>query len=510
MGKGRKILMVTPEAVPLVKVGGLADVVGALSKSLSGLGHDVRIVLPKYASLRGAEDAVPLDAAPLVVNLGGHEAYAQVWEMPLPGSKVKCYLLEHNLYFDGPDVYCGPSGDEADNGQRFSFLCRAAIDLCYYLSWMPEVVHCHDWPTGLLPVYLNTTEIDRPMGRAATIMTLHNMQHQGYFPRETVHFAGLPESTFRSDSIEAFGQMNMLKGGIYHSSKITTVSPTYAQEIQEPEGGCGLQHLLQFRAADLIGVINGIDESEWDPAHDVHLPENYTANDLSGKAACKAALQKAFGLECDASKPLFTVVSRLVDQKGLDLLVHVGDRLMETMEVQVAVLGTGDPALENAFKALADRYPGRFAAFIGFDNQLAHLSAAGADFLLMPSRFEPCGLSQMYAMKYGSPPIVRATGGLVDSVEQYAEGTGMGTGFRFDAPTPQAFYDTIGWACATYYDRPKEYAQMQAKGMAADFTWDQSANTYESVYTWAIEAREAAFAGSKQEESAGGAVDDTA
>jgi starch synthase len=489
--------MVAPEVVPLVKVGGLADVVGALSKSLCGRGHDVRIVLPKYASLREVENAVPLDGSPLIVNLGGHEAYSQVWEMPLPGSEAKCYLLEHNIFFDGPEVYCGPSGDEADNAQRFTFLSRAAIDLCYRLDWIPDVVHCHDWPTGLLPVYLNTTEMNKPMGRVATVMTLHNMQHQGFFPRETIHFAGLPESTFRSDSIEAFGQVNMLKGGIYHSSKITTVSPTYAQEIQEPEGGCGLQHLLQYRAADLIGVINGIDESEWDPAHDPHLPETYSANDLGGKVACKTALQKAFGLDCDASKPLFSVVSRLVDQKGLDLLVHAGDQLMQTMEVQVAVLGTGDPALESAFKDLADRYPGRFAAYIGFDNKLAHLLAAGADFLLMPSRVEPCGLSQMYAMKYGTPPIVRATGGLVDSVEQYVEGTGIGTGFRFDAPTTQAFYNTIGWACATYYDRPEEYAQLQLNGMTANFTWDQSADTYESVYNWAMKAREAAFAASE-------------
>lgn len=486
--------MVAPEVVPLVKVGGLADVVGALSKALSERGHDVRIVLPKYAALREVEAVAPLESSPLIVNLGGHEAYAKVWEMPLPGSKAICYLLEHNLYFDGPDVYCGPSGDEADNGQRFSFLSRAAIDLCYHLNWIPDVVHCHDWPTGLLPVYLNTTEIDRPMGRAATVMTLHNMQHQGYFPRDTIHFAGLPESTFRADSIEAFGQVNMLKGGIYHSSKITTVSPTYAREIQGTEGGCGLQHVLHYRAADLIGVINGIDESEWDPAKDAHLPECYSAGDLVGKAVCKAAMQRAYGLNETAEVPLFSVVSRLVDQKGLDLLVEIGARLMETMELQVAILGTGDPVLEDAFKDLATRFPGRFAAHIGFDNQLAHLSVAGSDFLLMPSRFEPCGLSQMYSMKYGAPPVVRATGGLVDSVQQYVEGTEIGTGFLFDAPTGQAFYDTIGWACSTYYDRRKEYDQLQANGMTADFSWDQSADTYESVYKWAIEAREKAYA----------------
>jgi starch synthase len=499
--------MVAPELVPLVKVGGLADVVGALSKALSGRGHDVRIVLPKFAGLKGVEAAVPLDDSPLIVNLGGHEAYAQIWEMPLPDSEARVYLLEHNLYFGADSVYCGPSGDEADNAQRFTFLSRAAIDLCYHLKWIPDVVHCHDWPTGLLPVYLNTTEIDEPMGRAATVMTLHNMQHQGYFARKTVGFAGLPESTFRTDSIEAFGQVNMLKGGIYHASKITTVSPTYAREIQEPDGGHGLDHLLRYRAADLIGVINGIDEGEWNPETDPHLPERYSAQDLSGKAVCKAALQKAQGLKVDAKVPLFVVVSRLVDQKGLDLLVQAGDRLMETMDIQVAILGTGDPQLEDAFMGLSKRYPGRFAAYIGFDNELAHLSAAGADFLLMPSRFEPCGLSQMYSMKYGAPPVVRATGGLVDSVEQYQEGAGTGMGFRFDTSTAAALYDTIGWACSTYYDRPEEYAQLQANGMAADFSWDHSADTYESVYGWAIEARRQAYKTNEALASSSDAVD---
>ncbi|CAI8266036.1 MAG: Glycogen synthase [Opitutia bacterium UBA7350] len=489
----QKILMVTPELVPFIKVGGLADVVGALSKTLSQRGHDVRIVLPKYASLTGIETAVPLKSSPLIVNLGGETAYAQVWEVSLPGCEAICYLLEHNLYFDGPEVYCGPSGNEADNAQRFSFFSRAAIDLCYQLGWIPDVVHCHDWPTGLLPVYLNTTEQGKPMEQVATVMTLHNVQHQGYFPKDTLEFAGLPEVTFRSDSLEAYGQVNMLKGGIYHSSKITTVSPTYAREIQEEDGGCGLEKLLKFRAADLIGVINGIDENEWSPETDLYLPERYSANDLKGKTACKAALQTAFGLNQADNVPLFSIVSRLVDQKGLDLLVATGQRLLETMNIQIAVLGTGDPTLEQAFKFLANQNPGRFASYIGFDNQLAHLSVAGSDFLLMPSRFEPCGLSQMYSMKYGAPPIVRATGGLVDTVEQYLEGSGLGTGFRFDAPTAEAFYDTVGWACSTYFDRPEEFAQLQANGMAADFRWDQSADTYEQIYTWAMEARKKGY-----------------
>lgn len=492
MAEKRKIFMVAPEVAPLVKVGGLADVAGALSKALDSRGHDVRIVMPKYAGLRHIEDAVPLDR-PLIVHMGGHEAYARVWECKLPGSNAICYLLEHNQFYDAPSVYVGPSGDEMDNAQRYTFLSRAAIDLCYYLDWIPDVVHCHDWATGLAPVYLNTTEWTKPMGKAASVMTLHNMQHQGWFHRDTIDYAGLPQSVFRPDGLESMGELNMLKGGIYHSTKITTVSPTYAAEIQQPEGGHGLHNVLRFRAADLIGVINGIDYTEWDPATDPLLPANYSVDDLSGKAICKAKLQEAYGLEVNPEIPLFTVVSRLVDQKGLDLLAAIGDRLMDEMQIQVAVLGTGDPALEGVFRALAERHPGRFAAYLGFDNELAHLTAAGADFLLMPSRFEPCGLSQMYAMVYGAPPIVRATGGLIDSVEQYIEGEGIGTGFRFEEATPDAFYYTIGWACSTFYDRPDEYAQLQRNGMTSDFGWGVSAGVYEDVYTWAVDARRKSF-----------------
>lgn len=487
-----KILMVAPEIAPLIKVGGLADVVGALSKALSLKGHDVRIVIPKYAGLRHDETEHPLDE-PLVVHLGGHEAYARVWEMRLPDSSVSCYLLEHDEFFDRASVYVGPSGNEKDNGPRFTFLSRASIDLCYHLSWIPDLVHCHDWPTGLVPVYLNTNERDAPMGRVASLMTLHNMQHQGWFPRDLLSYAGLPDSVYRPDGLESEGELNMLKGGIYHSTKITTVSPTYAREIQLPKGGCGLQDSLRFRAGDLIGVINGVDYSEWDPATDKLLPDNYSLADMSGKAVCKTALQQAFGLEVDSKLPIFSVVSRLVDQKGLDLLAAIGDRLMATMQIQIAILGTGDPVLEHHFRGLAKCYPGRFAACTEFNNQLAHLTPAGSDFLIMPSRFEPCGLSQLYSMIYGAPPIARATGGLVDTIEQYVEREATGTGFLFHDVSPNALYDTIGWACATYYDRPDEFNQLRENGMARNYGWDESASKYEQIYRWAIEARCAGF-----------------
>jgi starch synthase len=489
----KRILMLAPEVAPFKKVGGLADVVGALSKSLAARGHDVRILMPRYSEMNDFDGAQALER-PLIVRLGGHEAYGRLWQHTLPGSEVPCYFIEHNQYFGASSVYVGPSGNEDDNGQRFTFLSRAAIDFCEQLDWIPDVVHCHDWPCALTPVYMNTTEAKRPMGRAASVFTIHNLEHHGWFHRSLLRFSGLPDSVFRSDGLESMGELNMLKGGLYHATKITTVSPTYACEVQTPDGGCGLNALLRFRSSDLIGVLNGVDLDEWNPQTDPHIPAHFSANEMSGKPAVKAALQKAYGLEVNPDIPLFTVVSRLVNQKGLDLLAACSDRLMSDMRIQIAVLGTGEPFLEHSFDQLTARYPGRFGSYLGFNNKLAHLTIAGADCFLMPSRFEPCGLGQMYAMRYGTVPVVRATGGLIDTVEPFVEGQGTGTGFVFNLATVDALYYAIGWACATYYDRPQEFKNLQQNGMAGNYSWDASAAKYESIYDWAIDARKAAFA----------------
>ena len=487
-----KVLMVAPEVSPIVKVGGLADVVGALSKVMVYRGHDVRIVIPKYAQLKHVENAKPFNH-PLIVRLGGHEAYARIWEDQLLDSTAKLYLVEHNQFYDAPSVYVGPSGHEDDNAQRFAFLCRAAIDMTGYLDWVPDIIHCHDWTTGLIPIYLNTTESDKPVGRAASVMTLHNMEHQGWFHRQLVGYAGLPDWVFRPDGLESMGEANMLKGGIYHSTKITTVSPTYAREIQGPEGSAGLQHVLAHRQEDLVGILNGIDETEWNPKTDALLPKNFTAKDLKGKAVCKAELQRAFGLEVRPDIPVFAVVSRLAHQKGLDLLAAIGHRLMSEMEIQVAVLGAGEAWLEDAFRDLTIRYAGRFGAQLKFSTELAHLITAGADFFVMPSRFEPCGLGQLYAMTYGTLPIVRATGGLIDTVENYSEYLQTGTGFVFDHATTDGLYNAIGWACSTYYDRPKDIAKLQRNAMKKSFKWSQSAQKYEALYAEAIAARHSIY-----------------
>lgn len=483
-----RILIVTPEVEPFVKVGGLADMAGALPKELAALGHDVRIVCPAYGSVKvhGTRAALP---EPLGVDVGTEAHWARTWETTLPGSKVPVYLLEHDGFFSRPDVYAGPWGSHGDNDLRFVFLCRGALALCQQLDWIPDVVHGHDWTTGLLPVYLNTTLKDTPLGRIASVFTIHNLEHQGYADRRVLDFARLPASEFRADSVESTGAVNMMKAGLYHSTKLTTVSPTYAEEIKTPAGGWGLDHVLRFRAGDLMGILNGIDTSAWDPSTDKYLKHNYTPTKLAGKIACKSELQKRLGLTPDANVAVFGVVARFASQKGLDLLAEALPHIADRMQVQFAILGSGDPGLEHAFRWVAGQYPGKVGVYIGYDNELSHLIQAGSDCFVMPSRSEPCGLTQMYAMRYGTVPLARATGGLIDTIEQYVEGTVKGTGFLFEDATAPALYNTVGWACATYYDRPQEFARLRQNGMAKDFSWRTSAESYVDVYRWAIEQR---------------------
>ncbi|MFH1067217.1 MAG: glycogen/starch synthase, partial [bacterium] len=333
-----KILMVAPEVAPFVKVGGLADVVGALPKQFNG--HDVRVVCPLYGSISAQKDWKAHDK-PLVVHTGDYQRYGRIWETRLPDSSVPIYFIEHGGFFDRHEVYTGPWGSHADNAERFIFLSRAGLDICYHFHWFPDVIHAHDWPTALLPVMLNTTESRGPLSRTASVLTIHNLEHQGVFHPSLMPMTGLPDWTFRADGLESLGWANMLKGGIYHATKLTTVSPSYAREIQEPVGGCGLHDVLKFRSGDLVGILNGIDPHVWNPAVDALIPAKYSAGDLSGKAACKAELQRQFKLEEDPTIPIFGVISRFVMQKGLDLLRDVIGRVVTQMRAQFVVLGAG-------------------------------------------------------------------------------------------------------------------------------------------------------------------------
>lgn len=483
-----KILFVTPEIDPYVKVGGLADMVGALPKELAKLGHDVRIVGPLYRSVKRMGDWQARNE-PLGIDVGVAAVWARTWETRLPGTGVPIYFLENDALFGRDGVYGDAHHSYPDNDYRFITLCRGALTLCLQLGWTPDVVHCHDWTTGWIPILLNTVLRASPLGSTASVLTIHNLEHQGYAHRRALPFAHLPESEFNAASLEALGAVNPMKGGLYHATKLTTVSPTYAQEVRTPEGGFGLDHVLRFRGADLIGILNGIDMATWDPATDPTLPAHYGPGNLAGKARCKSALQIRLGLDPEPNVPVFGVVARLVSQKGLDLLADALPRVLATMRVQFALLGSGEEGLERAFRGLAERSRGQLGVHIGFEGGLARLIQAGSDFFVMPSRSEPCGLTQMYAMRYGAPPVVRATGGLIDTVEQYNERSNEGLGFRFEHATSAALADSIGWACSTYFDRPADYSEMQDRGMRRDFSWSRSAASYVDVYRWAIAAR---------------------
>ena len=484
-----KILIVTPEIAPFAKVGGLADVTGTLPKALGNLGHDVRVVCPLYGSIKKDETWEP-HGKPLCVPLGTGLRFAKVWEKALTESNSSAYFIEYDEFFARNEIYEGPWGWHSDNDRRFGFFSRAALELCFWMEWMPDVIHIHDWPTGLVPVMLNTIYAGTQLGKAASVMTIHNIQHQGYCDHSIIGFLGLPEWLFRADHIEAMGAVSMLKGGIFHATKITTVSPTYAREIQGPIGGQGLNSILQFRSADLIGILNGIDTSIWNPLKDKDIPKNYDASNLEPKQECKKVLCQKFGLRYNPSTPVFGVVSRLYEQKGLDLLKTIVPKLMEETDIQIVVLGTGSSDLEYAFSDFHSRYSGRFATWIGFDDQRAHLIYAGADFFMMPSRFEPCGLGQMYAMTYGTIPVVRATGGLVDTVRPYSESDGSGTGFLFDNAVPEALEGAILRANKVWREHPEHIKSMREHGMKEDFSWDNSAEAYANVYRWAQETRQ--------------------
>jgi starch synthase len=481
-----RVLFVASECSPFAKTGGLGDVVGALPKALHLRGLDVRIVMPLYAGMRW-QDFEPLEGV-LSVPMWYGTAYAAVRLARLPGSEVPIYFLEHHHYFDRPHLY-GPGAESyGDNLERFTFLSRGALELSKALAWFPDVVHAHDWQAALVPVYLNTVEWAQPLHGSASVYSIHNLAYQGVFDGGALFLTGLGPEHYHSRELEHFGTLNLTKGAIYHSTLLSTVSPTYAREIQTPAYGCGLDGPLAERSADLTGILNGIDVSAWDPATDAHIAARFAVTSPAGKAACKAALQKEAQLPERPEVPLLAFIGRLTSQKGVDVLADVLDRVLD-WDAQLVLLGTGDPDAERFFAEVSHRRRDRCCTWIGFDDARAHRIEAGADLFLMPSRFEPCGLSQLYSLRYGTLPIVRATGGLVDTVVNYDEATGGGTGFVFQDLTPDALTNTIGWALSTWYDRPQHIAAMRARAMAQNFSWERAAGEYERLYLTAYGRR---------------------
>ncbi len=482
-----KILMVASEMVPFVKAGGLGDVVGSLSAELKLLGHDVRVVIPRYSCLEHRGHRTKTVLPSMGVWMGGVCEWCSVLSLTA-ASGVQVYLIEHNLFFSREGIYHDHSmNDYPDNPRRFAFLSRAALQLCMDTGFAPDIVHANDWQTALAAAYLKVWHWnDRSLGKTASVLTVHNLAYQGVYGLEHWKYMGLGDGSFTQDKFESYGRINMLKGGISFADMINTVSPTYARETTTPEGGFGLAPYLTDKGDRYCGILNGVDYGVWSPEKDTLIPKRFSVNNLAGKAACKRALQREFLLAEDAGAALFGTVGRLVHQKGFELIARSIESMLTAMRVQFVMLGTGEGRFEHYFGELPARYPGRVGSFIGFNNRLAHLIEAGCDFFLMPSMHEPCGLNQMYSLRYGTLPIVRATGGLDDTVVNYDEATGSGTGFKFWEPSAQALYYTVGWAVSTYFDRRLHTARLISNAMKQDFSWTRSAREYVKLYHRAI------------------------
>jgi starch synthase len=421
----------------------------------------------------------------------GH-MYCGVYEGRLPGSDVPIYFLEHERFYGRAGLYQQDGQGYLDNDNRFVFLSKAALELCKMLNFRPDVIHAHDWHTAVIPALLNTTYLhDRFVGDSASLLTLHNMQHQGNFYPGLMEVLGIGWKHFNYLDLEKDDQVNLLKGGINHANLLNTVSEGYAAEIQTAEYGWGLEDVVRERAADLYGILNGVDYEEWDPAHDPFIAAKYSPRNMKGKALCKQDLQAALGLPQRADVPLFGVVSRMVQQKGTDIIAEAIHRILE-MDVQFVMVGNGEPWAHCYFGDVAAAHPDKFACYIGYNEALAHKVEAGADFFVMPSSFEPCGLNQMYSLAYGTPPIVRATGGLDDSVENFDEQALTGDGLKFWQHSAKALFDTIGWAAYTFFNNPKGLKALRKNGMKKRFTWEEAALKYEGLYRLAIQRRRGA------------------
>jgi len=490
--------MASPEVVPFVKTGGLADVCGALPKALARLGHEVKVILPFYKAIDRSKFGIrPTTAYGGIRSIWiGKKCYdLQIHSCQDKDAGVEFIFIGSRELFDREGIYLNPvdNKDFPDNDERYIFFAMATLEAAKGLDFRPEIIHAHDWQAGLIPGYLRTLySQDIFFAETHSIFTIHNIGYQGHFNKATFPKLGLPEYFFRPGSaFEYWDCVNFLKIGIMTADIITTVSPTYAREIQASnEMGFGMEGILTSRAADIFGVLNGVDYDDWSPEKDRLIPHNYSERDLSGKARNKAALLKTAGFEPKKSNPpLIGIISRLADQKGFDLLAAIAEQLF-ALDLQLILLGTGEAKYHSLFEALEKKYPQKLRVFLKFDNKLAHLIEAGADMFLMPSRYEPCGLNQMYSLKYGTVPIVRSTGGLADTIIDQTTNSKKGTGFVFKPYEPQALLDAIKRALASYR-RKESWRKIQLRGMAADFSWDNSAKKYVEIYQHAHRRQQA-------------------
>ncbi|MCI7105903.1 MAG: glycogen synthase GlgA [Lachnobacterium sp.] len=475
----KKILFVSSEAVPYIKTGGLADVVGSLPKYFDRNEYDVRVMLPKYACMDAAFLPNLRFVCHFYVNLNWRKQYVGILESEYRG--IHYYFVDNEFYFAGSSPY----NNIYEDVEKFAYFSKAVLASLPYIDYAPDVIHCHDWQTGLVPVYLHTAfGDDNFYAGIKTVFSIHNLKFQGRWRiREVIDITGLPEQIFNDKELESYGEANYLKGGVVYADAVTTVSPSYANEITTQEGGEGLHGLMNARKNVLYGILNGIDYDEFNPQTDPYIESNFSSKSvLSGKKANKAALQKELGLPVRESAFVIGIVSRLTEQKGFDLVSYIMDDLVSQLDVQIVILGTGESKFENVFHHFHSQYPDKVSAYIGYSEEKAHKIYASADAFLMPSLFEPCGLSQMMSMRYGTIPIVRETGGLKDTVQAYNEYENTGTGFSFCNFNADDMKYVVEYAYHVFRDKRKAWEDMMQRAMAQDFSWNKSAGEYEKLY----------------------------
>jgi starch synthase len=482
-----RILFAASEGLPFSKTGGLADVVEALPKALVAQGHELAVVLPRYRGIKTSMVVMPS----MTIPLGGRLRFPSIADGTMLNG-VRYFFVDDPGYFDRDGIYGGSAGDFPDNAERYSEFCRATIEIAKHV-WPADVIHCHDWQTALVPVLLRSLYAADPLVKdIPVIFTIHNLGYQGQFPAAVLDRAGIPPEVYNPAGLEYYGDVNLLKGGLVYSDYLTTVSKKYADEIQTPEFGFGLDGVVRSRRDHVVGILNGVDYSIWNSEKDKLIAATYSAKDLTGKHACKKDLLEIFGLSPQhETRPVLGIVSRFADQKGFDLIAAVATELMEE-DVILTVLGTGERRYEELFETLANEFPGRVGVRIAYDNELAHKIEAGADMFLMPSRYEPCGLNQIYSLKYGTVPIVRATGGLDDTVESFDVQHGTGTGFKFEPYTGAAVLDAVRQALHHFTDE-RIWKRIQLNGMSKDFSWKRPATEYAKLYKTARLARNQIF-----------------
>ena len=479
MNKKLNILYCSPEVTPFSKTGGLGDVAGSLPKALAGAGCDIRVITPKYAGIKESTHKLKKVIDSISFKIGKRDEAGSLYEGKLPGSKVPVYFVSCDKYFVRKEMYQENGKDYEDNLERFSFFSMMVLHSIEKLGWQPDVIHCNDWQTALIPLYLKTTFKEKKIG---TLFTIHNIGYQGLFDKEKLSLTGLDLDIFNIKGIEYFGKINLLKGGIIFSDIVTTVSPVYSKEIQTKDYGYGLEGVLKERSKDLYGIINGVDYDEWDPSSDDHISVRYSIKSIGRKKGCKKDLQKNCGLPL-TDRPVIGMISRLDDQKGLDILVEIMDELMH-LDIQMVMLGTGKTIFHNILKKFKVKYKDKLSVNLFFDNTLAHKIEAGSDLFLIPSKYEPCGLSQLYSFKYGTVPVAHKTGGLADTITDYTPSTianNKATGFLFSRYSPDDLLKAILLSLSVYEDK-QTWKKIVTAGMKSDFSWKRPAKEYVRLY----------------------------